>query len=218
MKIEKGMMEELFYIYSEIKERVEERLDEFKKLGNTGKDREFFLELIFCMLTPQSKARNADRTVRVISKDDFIWKATPEEIAPFLNLVRFKNKKAEYICLARERFFINGRFLLRNELKKYESPEEKRDFLVENVKGIGYKEASHFLRNTGFGFELAILDRHVVRNLCRLGILEDIDVNLFRKNYIEIEKKMRGFALDSKIPMPYLDFVFLYREIGDVFK
>jgi len=218
MKIEKGMMEELFYIYSEIKERVEERLDEFKKLGNTGKDREFFLELIFCMLTPQSKARNADRTVRIISKDDFIWKATPEEIAPFLNLVRFKNKKAEYICLARERFLVNGRFLLRNELKKYESPEEKRDFLVENVKGIGYKEASHFLRNTGFGFELAILDRHVVRNLCRLGILEDIDVNLFRKNYIEIEKKMRGFALDSKIPMPYLDFVFLYREIGDVFK
>ena len=49
-----------------------------------------------------------------------------------------------------------------------------RNFIAENVKGYGLKEASHFLRNIGKSDnQIAILDRHILRNLKALDIIEE---------------------------------------------
>ena len=93
-----------------------------------------------------------------------------------------------------------------------------REWLVQNVKGIGYKEASHFLRNIGFGEELAILDRHILKNLKFFGAIEEIPRSLPRKKYFEIEKKMKKLAEKVKISMSHLDLVLWYKETGEVFK
>ena len=61
-----------------------------------------------------------------------------------------------------------------------------RAWLVREVKGLGWKEASHFLRNIGFR-DLAILDRHILRNLRRHGVIRTIPASLPEKRYLAIE-------------------------------
>ncbi|MDI6861685.1 MAG: DNA lyase, partial [Caldisericia bacterium] len=85
-------------------------------------------------------------------------------------------------------------------------------------KGIGLKEASHFLRNVGLGDNFAILDRHILKNLKEIGIIDKIPKNLSKKMYKEIEEKMRRFSDEIKLNMKYLDFILWYKETREVFK
>jgi len=86
------------------------------------------------------------------------------------------------------------------------------------VKGLGYKEASHFLRNIGLGEEFAILDRHILRNLKDLQVIPEIPATLTRKRYLEIEEKVRRLAKDIGIPMGHLDLLLWSKETGHIFK
>lgn len=83
---------------------------------------------------------------------------------------------------------------------------------------MGYKEASHFLRNIGFSANIAILDRHILRNLNRLQLIDSLPEGLSRYQYLLIEGKMREFSKTIGIPMNYLDFVLWYMETGTIFK
>jgi N-glycosylase/DNA lyase len=146
-----------------------------------------------------------------------LLKGTKKEINKELQKVRFKNKKAEYLYQARRNFFKKENSIYEN-IKKIKSPLELREYLVGNIKGIGYKESSHFLRNIGMGKNIAILDRHIIRNLIELGILQEYPKNLSEKKYEEIEKKMKELSKDIDIPMDTLDLVFWAKETGEVFK
>jgi N-glycosylase/DNA lyase len=68
-----------------------------------------------------------------------------------------------------------------------------RDWFVRNVKGLGWKEASHFLRNIGYR-DLAILDRHILKNLRRHRIIRSLPKSLTPARYQSIERKFRRFA------------------------
>ena len=83
-----------------------------------------------------------------------------------------------------------------------------REWLVKNIKGIGWKEASHFLRNMGFQ-NFAILDRHVLRVLNSYKILDGI-LPLTRKNYLEIERKLKRIADRLNISLAELDLHLFY--------
>ena len=95
---------------------------------------------------------------------------------------------------------------------------DKRDWLVSNVDGIGYKEASHFLRNIGFTDEITILDRHILKNLSLYGVIEEVPGSLSKKRYLDIEKSMIRFSEMLNIPVSHLDFILWFKETGDVFK
>jgi N-glycosylase/DNA lyase len=84
--------------------------------------------------------------------------------------------------------------------------------------GFGYKEASHFLRNIGFSDNLAILDRHILNGLYEYEVIDFVPKRLSKRLYINIENKMRDFAMSIGIPMLYLDFIFWYRKTSFVFK
>ena len=88
----------------------------------------------------------------------------------------------------------------------------------QNVKGMGMKEASHFLRNIGFGGELAILDRHILKNLVAVGVIPEIPKSLSPKKYLAIESAMLEFSRSMGIPMDHLDIVLWYKEAGAIFK
>ncbi len=120
--------------------------------------------------------------------------------------------------LARELFISDGRMSIKSMLSAYPDARERRLYLVQNIRGMGWKEASHFLRNTGFGEDFAILDRHVLKNLSLLGVIPEIPRSLGPKRYLEIESLMAAFASSIRIPLAHLDYVLWYKEAGSVFK
>ena len=93
-----------------------------------------------------------------------------------------------------------------------------REWLVSNIKGIGYKEAGHFMRNIGLGRDLVILDTHILKNLKRFNVIRDIPVSMGKNKYFHIEEGMRRFAKDIDIPLDALDLLFWSHQTGFIFK
>ncbi len=166
----------------------------------------------------QSSAFRSQEAIDILKNGAFGMKAGFEELSDILRIVRFRNNKARYFMEARSRFVSDSPGSLRRELSMLPDAAGKRLWLAGNIRGYGLKEASHFLRNIGFGSDLAILDRHVLRNLVRLKILNEIPASLSRLRYEAIERKMTEYAGISGIPMDHLDFVLWYNETGRIFK
>lgn len=208
-------MEELLKAYDERKPEITRRLSEFRALQHAPEEK-LFAELAFCLLTPQSKARICDKAVSSLEHSGALLSGSPTEILKHLTGVRFPANKARYIAGARK-LFTNTRGLeIKNRITG--NPTEAREWLVKNVKGLGYKEASHFLRNVGLGENLAILDRHILKNLLRFGAIPEIPKTLTKKTYMEIEEEMKKFAGKIGIPLAELDLLLWSMETGEVFK
>jgi N-glycosylase/DNA lyase len=126
--------------------------------------------------------------------------------------VRFHNTKTRRLKEAKERFPD-----ILAALRSGATPAEMRIWLVQNVKGLGWKESSHFLRNIGHR-DLAILDRHILRNLKRHGVIRTIPGALTPARYAEIERRFLRFAEALGIPMDELDLLFWSRETGQILK
>jgi len=94
--------------------------------------------------------------------------------------------------------------------------QEQRDWLAKNIKGIGYKEASHFLRNIGFT-DLAIIDFHIIDLLTRLELIQK-PKNLGKKKYLEIEKLLRNASIKLNMNLAELDLYMWYAETGKILK
>ncbi len=214
-KIDEFGEEELMDLYNPVKAQIAARLVDFRRIWAEGSDEDLFRELIFCLLTPQSRARTCWAAVERLEKKCMIAAAGAEELQKELIGVRFNERKAEYICLARKMFSTRS---LRSILESFYSPYAAREWLVQNVKGLGYKEASHFLRNIGLGEELSILDRHILKNLNLLGVIDDVPSSLSKKTYLDIEKKMTAFSEKVGIPMGHMDLLLWYKEAGEIFK
>ena len=209
-------MNELVRLYKNIKHEIEIRISEFTELKQKASEERLFAELAFCLLTPQSKATVCWSAIEKLLENRKLFTGSEEEIAKSLKGVRFRNTKAKNIVLARELFTEKGKINVRRKLNL--ENEKLREWLVKNVRGMGYKEASHFLRNTGFNLNVAILDRHILRNLKSYGVIEDIPSSLTKKRYLELEEKFMKFADELGIPPAHLDLTLWYKETGFVFK
>ena len=210
-------MKNLILKYKNKKTEIKERLKTFKELRN-GKNKDVFQELCFCILTPQSKAVYCDEAIKRLKKSNSLFKGSERNIkAKLKGLVRFHNKKAAYLVAARNTFTKKRKIDLKKRLGLTDA-FTTRQWLVKNVKGLGYKEASHFLRNIGLGKDIAILDVHILRNLKKLGIIDKIPPTITKKNYISIENKMREFSKRVDIPLEELDLLFWSNQTGFIFK
>ncbi len=208
---------ELKQFYEKQKDPVQKRLHEFRQVLERD-DHDVFAELCFCLLTPQSSAKTCWAAVTRLKEKSLLLKGAPDELEPLLNDVRFNESKAKYIVQARQQFSKNGDLQVKPHLRSFVNNYELREWLVENVNGLGYKEASHFLRNVGLGEEFAILDRHILRNLKDFGVLPEIPTSLTKKRYLEIEEKVRRFSRQIGIPMGELDLLLWSKETGWIFK
>ena len=210
-------VKELRGSYSSRKAIIEDRIDDFKRFLERD-DEDVFAELCFCICTPQSRARVCDCAISGMKLTGTLYIGTEDDIRSELGGVRFGGNKARYIVTAREQFSNGGRIQIKKELAGHLDVEELRDWLAKNVKGLGHKEASHFLRNIGLGLNLAILDRHILKNLELAGVIETMPTYMSRKRYLEIERKMRVYAEEIGIPMGHLDLLLWSQETGEVFR
>ena len=106
---------------------------------------------------------------------------------------RYPNERARYIVESRNFLRHNCGLRLGERLRGFTCDSERRDWLAreKGIKGLGYKEASHFLRNVGYrGY--AILDKHVLRCLAELKIIDEPKPPNSRSRYLTVEGKLRN--------------------------
>ncbi|MEA3506202.1 MAG: N-glycosylase/DNA lyase [Elusimicrobiota bacterium] len=213
MNINKKELNKIKNFYSDIKDDIAARLTEFSGIWKTDSDEGLFGEMVFCLLTPQSRARSCWRAVKNLKDKDMLFRGPPEKITPLLKGVRFKNNKTKYIIMARKQYP-----KIKNKITSHRDSLKLRSWLAENVCGLGYKESSHFLRNIGLGEDVAILDRHILKNLKLLGVIRSVPANISKKKYFQIEGKMKKFSASCGIPLDCLDLLLWAREAGEIFK
>jgi N-glycosylase/DNA lyase len=149
--------------HSHINEKVNSRIRDFREIDKANRD-VLFCELCFCILTANFNAVRAIKIQEELGKE-FIT-LTQEDLAKRLKQVgyRFPNTRAQYIFESRK-WYEN----LEEILSSYSKQEQRklRNWLAKNVKGLGFKEASHFLRNIGYD-DCAIIDFHIVGIYCEV--------------------------------------------------
>jgi len=194
---------------SEIKSIIDQRVKEFASFQK--KDiHTIFQELCFCIMTANCPA---DRCIEIHEAigEKFLTLSEIEISEKFKELgYRFPNVRANYISESRE--YIKE---LDEALENLEG-EELRKWVVKNIKGLGYKEGSHFLRNIGFK-EYAIVDFHIVDLLERHGLVER-PKTMTKKNYLTIEKTLKELGEELELNMAKLDLYLWYLETGKILK
>ena len=190
---------------------------ELKKVSKNHDER-LFEELCFCILTANTSAEMGLRGIDALRY--LLLEGKQEEMTKKLEgIYRFNNLRPAYIIHTRNYLKNHFNFKLKEKIESLRHDSEAlRDFFAfnEGIKGLGYKEASHFLRNIGFkGY--AILDKHIINSLIEFNVIDEIK-NLNGKNYKEIEQKMRMFSNEIGIPMDELDLLLWSRRNGKIMK
>ncbi|MDH4070270.1 MAG: N-glycosylase/DNA lyase [Ignavibacteria bacterium] len=196
--------------FQRMKKPIRSRLAEFAAVPSS----EYFYELGYCLLTPQSSALHAGRAIETLRKEDFLGREFDASMILRRkdSYIRFHNTKARRLQRAKENL---GTIVA--TLGTGMRDEALREWLVRNVDGLGWKEASHFLRNIGYR-NLAILDRHILKNLKKQNVIRRYPESLTKKQYLAIELKFRRFAGQCGLTIDELDLFFWSAETGQILK
>ena len=189
-------------VWNEASPEVERRWREFQLLGKEGEEEALFNELSFCVLTANWSAQGGIKAQKEIGNG--FLELSEENLELELRNVghRFPRARASYI--------VANRWIVGNLKEVICQPESQaREYLVKNIKGIGWKEASHFLRNVGKG-DVAILDKHILRLMLEAKLIEDIPKGWSKKKYLNYEEKLRPVAQYFSISLGKLDLYLWY--------
>ncbi len=201
--------EKIKSLQKEISPIIEKRIREFDEM-NRKDDLAWFSELCFCILTANTSAELGLRMQKSLRAMEF---ATLSEYELSMKLkelgYRFYNTRAKYIH-ENQKFSHTIKKII---LEKKEI--EKREWLVQNIKGLGYKESSHFLRNVGYK-NFAIIDKHIFNLMRKYGITNEIKIT--EKNYVLLENELKKIADKLGMDLARLDLYLWYMETGKILK
>lgn len=210
-------MEELVEQVEALKEKpvagkIESRLREFEAVWSMDSKR-WFSELCFCLLTANSKAKTALEIEKQLGIEGFCTSSF-DTLKDCIrdNKHRFHNNKARYICEARTHLDIKEKII---SFVDDEGEVRARDWLANSVKGLGYKEASHFMRNVGYR-DIGIVDRHIINLLVEHGMEKPL--NISKGRYLEIEDRLRDIGEKVSMDLAKLDLYLWYLKTGEVLK
>ncbi len=206
------MRQEFIKHYKAVEPEAKRRIKDFEKI-KCASNKELFEELTFCVFAANSSAEMGLVAVELLKP--VLETGTLEDYKKRVHKkVRFYNKRAEYLYYNREKLKelnTNLKTILRQE------PDEKRQFIKQNLKGFGMKEASHFLRNTGTK-GLCIIDKHVLDVMRELKVIKKTDEPKSEKKYKDIEKKIIKFAKENNLDIDILDLAAWSYKTGKIIK
>lgn len=187
---------------SSVSNIIRSRIREFSNIPRDFNS--LFRELAFCILTAGTSAELGIKTINYLGNT--LYNGNLEEIQKKLKAVyRFHTIRAKYLYEARQNF------------KKIDiNSKNIRDDLISNIKGLGMKEASHFLRNIGFK-NFAIIDFHIIDILVKNNIIKQ-PKTLTKNRYLEIENVLKKLADKVDLNLAELDLYLWYLETGKVLK
>lgn len=191
--------------------KILERHSDFKSFESKSEE-DWFSELCFCLLTANCSADSGIKVQNALGFEGFYNLPQKKLSQELRNLgYRFYNRRAEFISCARKEFGV------KENLSSFSTDQEKRSYLVDNVKGLGMKEASHFLRNTGHD-NLAILDRHILRAMHENSLIHEMPKSLTLKNYSSLESALGLLAEETGLNQSLLDLSLWYMKTGKILK
>lgn len=194
---------------TDVGKTVNSRIAEFDRAGKDLPER-VFSELCFCILTANCSAERGISAQNEIGPG-FIDYPEAKLRAEIRRIVcRFYNNKTRYIISARHK-----RARLSEILKSF-SGKIAREGIVAEFKGLGMKEASHFLRNIGYK-DVAIIDFHIIDILERAGLILR-PKTMTKKAYLGVEKMLEALAEKTETTLAELDLYLWYLETGKVLK
>jgi N-glycosylase/DNA lyase len=196
----------------EIRLKVETRMQQFKD-NQTADDEKWFNELSFCLLTANYSAKGALSCIVALEEQGLLQSGSLELVQVCLeHRHRFPRKRAEFIIKAREK-----KSYLRRTIQSQPNSRAARDWLIENILGLGMKEASHFLRNVGY-FDLAIIDKHILSHMEEQKVIAQRPKNLTKKKYLEYEDILTNLAKILGMPLGKMDLYLWAKKSGEVLK
>jgi N-glycosylase/DNA lyase len=213
-------IERLLATYAERRKEIRSRLREFRDVWKTASDDRLWEEMVFCIFTAGASAKMGLRSIEALRS--LLHSGAHHEMSTALIAAgahRFPNARPAYVVVTRDYLRESFSMRLRDRLQSFRDPIQRRDWLAQDprVKGLGYKEASHFLRNIGFkGY--GILDKHIVRSLNELGVIDSPKPPTSRVRYLETEKRMRQFAIRTGINFDELDLLLWSMKTGEILK
>jgi N-glycosylase/DNA lyase len=210
-------IEDLERSYELKKDIIKQRMHEFEEVYKLG-DEAIFTELCFCIFTAGSSARSGLNCIDAI-RNIILTGSASELESRIQNKHRYPKARAEYIIHTREYLQQEHNFKIKELIESFDDKLKLRDFFATNkgIKGLGYKESSHFLRNIGFkGY--AILDIHILRSLHEFGVIDNPQPPSTRNKYLEIEAKLKEFAKEIGIDFDELDLLLWSNRTGEVLK
>lgn len=197
---------------------IENRLEEFRDVWRTGTDLRLWEEMVYCFFTGGCSAKMGLKAVEAVRPQ--LLDGSHESLTEALvGVHRYPRARAGYVVASREFLRDHCGLRLRRKLQSFEDPLERRDWLVneKGIKGLGYKEASHYLRNIGFrGY--AILDKHVLRCMHELGLIDGPKPPITRKRYLSVEITLKNFADQLNIDFDEMDLVLWSMRTGEILK
>ncbi|HWQ34213.1 MAG TPA: N-glycosylase/DNA lyase [Blastocatellia bacterium] len=213
------LIEKLQQSYREKRPAIRARLAEFAALRREADDALLFEELVYCILTAGASARMGLNSVERV-RPHLLTGGHEKLEAALVGGHRYPRARAGYIVSTRDYLQQQCGLRMRELLDSFgRNAEARRDFFAANrgIKGIGYKEASHFLRNIGYrGY--AILDKHILRTLHECGVLESPVPPATKKKYLATEERMRKFAAELRIDFDELDLLLWSGKTGEILK
>ena len=197
----------------ELRSMVENRITEFLGVKEMCTEK-WFEELAYCLLTAYSSARLGQLCVDALSDRNALLHGELDQVVEALRTMghRFAEKRAEYIFAARE-----IAPTLKGTIQDFKDIKAAREWLTKNVKGIGWKESSHFLRNVGY-LDVAIIDRHIIANMVDHGILNERPKSITKRRYLEYELILAEVARRVGMTLGEMDLYLWYRKTGKVLK
>ena len=200
------MYNEFLQHYENVEDQATQRLHQFENVERTEKA--LFEELAFCVFAANSSAKMAQKAVSLLKPilhtgDESQYKSAVK------GKVRFYNVRSEYLAY-------NFEYVQKTSLRKMICVDKPRKELL-NLKGIGMKEASHFLRNTGHS-GYVILDKHIREIAYKLEILETASYESSYENYILKEAKIIEFCETNNLDIDVFDLAAWSYKTGKILK
>lgn len=202
-------------IYPDIKERVVKQ--------RVVDERHLWWELSCCILSSQVPYElamcAADRidekgclydipSISIFELESLLFELlnTPFTLNDRERRYRFPSSKARQLALTYSAIN-NSSSSLPSLLNSFESDVVLRKWLVSNASGIGPKQASMFLRNCGFTYDLAILDKHVLDYMSEIGLFDRVPSSVSSLNkYTLHETELKAHASELGCSVGLLDW------------
>lgn len=211
-------IDKIRHAHRERRGEIKKRLSEFDAVWQQGTDARLWEEMVYCFFTGGCSAKMGLRSVDAV-RHLLAEGSQPEIATALVGVHRYPNARARYVFASRSFLKEHCDLKLRTKLEGFDCRLERRDWLVreKGIKGLGYKEASHFLRNIGFrGY--AILDKHVLRCLAELKIIDSPEPPNTRSKYLTVEGKLRELTEKTKIDFDEMDLVLWSMKTGQILK